>query len=89
MCTVSMVGDGWRDQFPKRWPAVVPYSTQPAISRQEFDALKQEMEQLKLLIAAAKKFDEATGQPNCEMQEKVAMIKAIAKMVGVDMSDVF
>ena len=92
MCTISMVGDGWRDQFPRRWPSVVPYVTRhtpPEISREEFDALKREVQELRELLLAAKKFDAATGQAGCEADEKVALIKAVAKMVGVDLADVF
>ncbi len=60
-----------------------------SVSRAEFDALRREMEELKKLLTAAKQFDEATGQPDCEMDEKVTLIKAIAKLVGVDLGDVF
>ena len=91
MCTVSMIGDGWRQQFPERWPNY-PLQQLPAIpeiSRIEFDALKKEMEELKKLLEAAKKFDDATGQPNCEMEDKVALIKNIARAVGVNMDDIF
>jgi hypothetical protein len=90
MCIVSMIGDGWQDQFPGRWPNITPGITQPKdVTRAEFEALKREIQELKVLLNAAKKFDEATGQPNCEIDDKVRLIKEIAKMVGVDMSDVF
>lgn len=90
MCTVSMIGDGWRDQFPQRWPTITPgVTTEPEVTRAEFEALKKEMQELKDLLKVAKKFDEATGQPNCEVDEKVRLIKEIAKLVGVDMKDVF
>lgn len=59
------------------------------VSKDEFDKLKKEMEELKKLLEAAKIFDEATGQPDCEMDEKVALIKKVAEAVGVDMSKVF
>jgi hypothetical protein len=58
------------------------------ISREEFEALKKEMQELKELLKAAKKFDEATNQPHCEQDDKVALIKKIAELVGVDMKDV-
>ena len=87
MCTVSMVAGGWRDQFPQRWPAVLP--AEPAIRREEFEALRREVQSLKTLLQAAKRFDTETGQPDCEQDEKVAFIRKIAEMVGVDMADVF
>lgn len=102
MCTVSNIGDSYKDMFPKRWPGIgedpdayrVPYSgtftwPSPGPTQAEFDALKKEVEELKKLLLAAKKFDEATGQPHCEMDEKVDFIKKLAKFVGVDMNDVF
>ena len=109
MCTVSNIGDGYRDNFPPRWPNVpvwpqqptgVPYPPQPNIvpdptvyaplvSKQEFDALKKEVEELKQLLKAAKKFDEETGQPDCHMDDKVEFIKKLAEYVGVDLEDIF
>ena len=92
MCTISNVGDGWRDSFPNRYPNFTPSDYTgfvPQVSRAEFDALKNEMSELKELLKAAKKFDEATGQPNCETADKVRLIKEIAALVGVDMADVF
>ena len=110
MCTVSNIGDGYRDNFPPRWPNVpiwpvqptgVPYPSQPgipgqpvpvftpAVSKEEFEALKKEVEELKQLLKAAKKFDEETGQPDCHMDDKVDFIKKLAEYVGVDLEDIF
>jgi hypothetical protein len=86
------------------WPAQptgVPYPSQPGIpgqpviidtsgvSKQEFEALKKEVEELKQLLKAAKKFDEETGQPDCHMDDKVDFIKKLAEYVGVDLEDIF
>ena len=113
MCTVSNIGDNYRDNFPPRWPGIVhpntwpaqptgvPYPAQPGIpgqpvvidtsgvSKQEFEALKKEVEELKQLLKAAKKFDEETGQPDCHMDDKVEFIKKLAEYVGVDLEDIF
>lgn len=62
---------------------------QPDVSREEFDKLRKEMEALRELLKAAKKFDESTGQPHCEVDAKVRLIKEIAKLVGVELGDVF
>lgn len=98
MCVVSNIGDGYRDTFPGRWPNVYP-TPQPDpskftfnfdnITREEFDALKAEVEELRKLLEAAKEFDKATGQPDCEMDDKVMLIKQLAELVGVDLGDVF
>ena len=98
MCTVSNVGDYWKDDLSKRYPHINPYA--PSIwpvpngttvfnPQEEIAKLRKEMEELKLLLLAAKRYDEQMGEPNCEMDAKVILIKQIAKLVGVDMKDVF
>ena len=101
MCTISVVIENYRNQFPKRypewdewpWPNTAPSTKQTitytGVNQEEFDALKEEVEQLKKLLTAAKDFDDATGQPDCEADEKVAFIRKIADAVGVSMEDVF
>jgi hypothetical protein len=104
MCTVSNVGDYWKDDFNKRWPNInpnvyplpdgtnwptTPAGVKPFNSQEEIAKLRKEMEELKLLLLAAKRYDEQMGEPDCEMDDKVALIKKIAKLVGVDMRDVF
>jgi len=90
MCIVSLVGDNWQRDFQKR-PYYQPEQTNfniTNISREEFDELKKEVAALKELLIAAKKFDEDTGQPDCEVDDKVALIKSVAKAVGVDLEDI-
>ncbi len=95
MCMVSYVGTEWNRMVPVTYPWVVPWITPNAptppvdtIAREEFEALKHEIEELKKLLIAAKQFDAATGQPDCEMDEKVALIKRLADLVGVDLDEV-
>lgn len=91
MCVVSNIGDSWQRDFDRRWPSwptTAPF-TLPQVSREEFESLKKELQELKELLLAAKKYDAATGQPDCEMDEKVRLITEIAKLVGVDIGDVF
>lgn len=101
MCASSYVGDYARDTLPGRYPNIIPQPlpyqpgvtpiTQwppiPSVSRAEFDALKTEVEELKKLLAAAKKYDEATGQRECEQAEKIAFLKKLAEFVGIDLSE--
>lgn len=91
MCMVSNIGDQWKDQFPEKWPQIpmYPVSLPAEVSRADFEALKKEVEELKKLLKAASDFDKATGQPHCELDDKVKLIKQIAKLVGVDLGDVF
>jgi hypothetical protein len=103
MCAVSNVGDQWSKKFndPNRWnhdvftdPARITKPNQlPKLPL--FDAaiayaeLKKEVEQMKRELEAAKKQDIVDGNPDCEMEEKVELLKGIAKLVGVDLSIVF
>lgn len=88
---VSNIGDGWTNAFPDKWPHFnpPPIIVPPEVSRAEFEALRKEIKELKKLLEAAKQFDKETGQPDCEMNEKVEMIKKIARLVGVNLGDVF
>lgn len=105
MCTVSMVGDFWHDRWqdPLKQSPTNPFFPRPyekpldldwlqkqlAPTREEFEALKKEVEMMKELLKRAKEYDEKNNEPHCEMEEKVALLKAIAKMVGVSLEDVF
>lgn len=99
MCTVSFIGDAYRDRL---WPPAtpVPYGPIPAdplpdvarrlinnqtVTRAEFDELKRELEHLKRLLTKAKDYDQATGQPDCENDEKWELLKKIAEKVGVEL----
>lgn len=94
MCMVSNIGDvygrKWKDYDPPVFPPPsvihVPVSE---VSRTEFEALRKEVLALKELLLAAKKFDEKTGQPDCEMGDKIAIIRKVAEAVGVNLDDVF
>lgn len=96
MCTVSMIGD----HYGQRFPGVYPWATNPVpvgmpagmpagVSKEEFDALKKEVENMKELLTKAKEYDEKNNEPHCEMEEKVELLKKIAKLVVVDLSIIF
>jgi hypothetical protein len=96
MCTVSNVGNGFgRDYWPGKYDFIKRdeqniFQTIPSgVTRQEFDKLRAEVEALRKLLEAAKQFDKETGQPDCEMDEKVAAIKRIAEIAGVDLGAIF
>lgn len=99
MCVVSNVGDHYTDRWrPYTQPVVYPgvgtgigsaqsINISP-ISRTEFDLLKREVAEMKELLKAAKTIDTALGTPDCEQEEKLAVLRAVAKLVGVDLEDV-
>jgi hypothetical protein len=99
MCTVSMVMDHYGDKWwkytnpvPAPMPGInsAPFSwpVAPEISRAEFDQLKREVEDMKALLKPAVKYDEEHNQPDCELEEKVAKVREVCKLVGVDIDDV-
>jgi hypothetical protein len=86
-----MVGDHYKDKWEYRFPQITPGNIEKlfqTISRQEFEQLKADVEELKKLWARAKEYDERTGQPNCEIEDKVALIKAMAKALNIDLKGV-
>jgi hypothetical protein len=105
MCAVSAVGDNWTPQFEKwkdqLWPHTVPGgpipvnpgplfpSGSPPPSREEFNELKDLVLQMKKELEAARAQDIANNEPDCEMEDKVAVLKKIAQMVGVSLENVF
>ncbi len=94
MCVVSSVGDYYRDRSPWITPWITPQAPvyppfKDTVTREEFDRLKKELEELKKVLKAAKIFDEATGQEDCELDDKVAVIKRAAELLGVDLEDIF
>jgi hypothetical protein len=103
MCTVSMIGDHYGDKWNPLNPGIQgtqPYPQpktvedwsqilNPPVRKSDFDALKKDVEEMKALLKRAIKYDEMNNEPHCEMEEKVALLKAVAKMVGVDLSEIF
>jgi hypothetical protein len=90
MCFVSMVGDHFRDQFSQRnwFTDFNQFQALPAVSRQEFDELKREVEGMKALLKRAKEYDERNGEPECEVDEKMDLLRKVAKLVGIELDDV-
>ena len=44
---------------------------------------------MKKMLEAAKIYDKDTGQPDCEMEEKIDFLKKVAKLVGVNLEEIF
>lgn len=95
MCAVSMVADHYNDlwkqqQWQQQWqmPTVVsPWPLASTVTREEFDELKRQVEEMKTLLMRAKDYDDRTDQPDCESAEKFELIRRIAELVGVKLPD--
>lgn len=88
MCTVSMIGDVYARQWPQYQPTPQIITLPPEVTRAEFDALKREVETMKALLQAAKQYDVEHGEPDCEMDEKLEVLRRVADLVGIDLDDV-
>jgi hypothetical protein len=98
MCVVSNIGDIFTKTLPEKYPEYVP-NTQTIPSapvqyedpevRRQLAELRKEMQEIRDLLKAAKKYDEATGQKNCEMEDKIELLKHFARLVDVDLEEVF
>lgn len=58
------------------------------VSRDEFEALKRDVAEMKELLRRAKEYDERNGEPECEIDEKMALLRRVASAVGVDLDAV-
>lgn len=96
MCTYSNIGDHssdpnqwpWKPVQPNFGPSIIP--TFPDFAQLQRDAvvadLKTRVEALEKLLAAAKKYDADTGQPDCELEAKKKVLRSIAKDLGVEIN---
>lgn len=91
MCVVSMVGD----YYSQKWAGGAgqgqgqnTFILSPPISREEFDALKKEVLEMKELLLRAKEYDGKNNQPDCENAKKLEILQKVAELVGVDLSDI-
>jgi len=96
MCAMSMIGDFYSDKYKHKpyiqpWPSVSPSTPLTPILTipvAELEQLKRDVADMKELLRRAKKYDQDNKEPACEIEEKVALLRALAKPVGVDLSDV-
>lgn len=87
MCTVSMIGDYYGEKWGQpdyKWV----FDNINNVTRQEFEALKKEVEDMKELLKRAKIYDEKNNEPDCELEEKMKKLREIANIVGVDIDEI-
>lgn len=96
MCVVSMIGDDWAKRMSATYPnftSGVKIYDSPSVSewatKEEVESLRKEVESLKKLLKAAKIYDAESHQPDCHVDEKVSLIKKLAKELDVDLEGLF
>ena len=88
MCVVSMVYDHFKDKFPPTidpipMPYIQPLSpqiTQTITYQPDLTELKQLIKEFREAIAAAKKVDKLTGQPDCEDPAKAKLEERVVAL---------
>ena len=98
MCVVSNIGDHYRTGDGWPWKPVQPtVPVDPTIPPDfikiweehakdaEINDLKKRVESLEELLRKGKQYDDENGEPECEMDEKVELLKKLAKELGVEL----
>jgi hypothetical protein len=89
-----MIGDHYQDWWPRKYPNAFPPNQHPfwpiiqEVTREEFDSLKRDVEEMKALLKRAVKYDEDNNEPHCEIEEKMDLLRKIAEAVGINLDDV-
>lgn len=102
MCVVSNIGDTygdgsgwpWQPEQPKLPPPNVPQPFQndwrkfveDKMRDGVIESLKQRVAALEELLRKGKEFDAASGQPDCELDEKKEAMRKLAKELGVEIN---
>lgn len=89
MCVVSFISDEWTRKPPHWFPELEIWPPQPYVIPSIENQLREEFERLKKELQEARKQDIRDNNPDCHMEDKVTIIKSLAKILGVDMGDVF
>jgi hypothetical protein len=87
MCAVSNIGDQYR-QILQPQIGGTGFGQNPTLpaSSSEVAALRADVLEMKAMLLAAQEYDRKTKQPDCQQEEKLALLRKIAELVGVDLS---
>jgi electron transfer flavoprotein alpha subunit len=104
MCIASAISDDYSKGWPwtqphlPHWPQpganppINPFESLnpplPAISPEEFQSLKKQVEELRELLEKAKQYDAVHDEPDCESEDKIARAKELGKTFDVDIEGV-
>ena len=66
-----------------------PINFPTSVSKEDFDALKREVMDMKELLKRALEYDKKNDEPYCEMEDKVVTLKKVAELFKVDLSEIF
>lgn len=75
MCAVSVMSDWGREHWNPFHLA--PQDSQPTLNPETVIITRQQWDEYLKLLDAARKFDEATGQPDCGDSQKMEWMKKV------------
>lgn len=87
MCVVSMIGDHYSEKWTQP-PYQNLFNNFGNVTREDFENLVKEVKEMKALLKRAKEYDIKNNEPNCEIEEKIELLKKIAKLVNIDLNDI-
>lgn len=95
MCVVSMIGDHYNDKW-KDWKQVGPVTNIPVnplvfpayATKEDIESLRKEVLEMKELLKKAIQYDIINNQKDCHNTDKLAFLKKVADLVGVDLKDI-
>lgn len=81
MCVVSMVFDHYQQPFnPWVDPGAPPVRPWPSIPVSELDEIRKLIKEFREAVAAARRVDVLTKQPDCEDPKKAALEKRVDEL---------
>lgn len=89
MCVYSMIMDHYYDKW--KWtpqpttPPTIPSINIPTVINIP-TITADEINEFRKLLERAREYDKKHNQPNCELEEKKAKLKRLAKELGVDIA---
>lgn len=102
MCVVSMVSDHqinkwgeWINQENLYTPIIVKNVDTKQLEVKienltaQFEELRRDFTDFKKLVLRAIDYDERNNEPECEVEDKVRLIKEMANHLGIDVSDIW
>lgn len=90
MCVVSMIGDLYTDKWSNSsYPSIFDKINTGNDTKEEFESLKKEVLEMKKLLEKALEYDKKNNEPHCEVEDKIAILKKVADLVGVNLTKEF
>lgn len=88
----------WPEQFANAWPPIndpvnlpFKFTDESPTTREQLDTLRKEVVELSAqveylleLIPTLRKYDEDNNEPDCEMEDKIKLIRKICDALGID-----